>query len=255
MPDGEPAYEATLRDARKIKLYPSVTQVIGILAKPFVESWAVNLMSEVCYRNQVKLDSFYNKDESLDDYRARIEPIYDERRSEAAIIGSKIHDFAELALSNEYPSNVKDYHKQCELLNDWIHENIATATAEQSFAYEIGKQGYGGRIDAFGTLKDGRRYVIDFKTQKLKRGKPTYYDEWKYQLAAYREWVRTAHAVVSLGADGLAIDRSNPVCMSVVIDTVYIEPIHSREYTDDEMDTAFSTFGKILSAWYSIKGL
>lgn len=251
-PEGEPAYNATLRDARRAELYPSVTQVLGILAKPAVESWAVNLMSEVCYRAQPVHDDCDMNAETLDEYRERIEPIYKARRSEAAERGSAIHDYAESYLLNGKAEPVPGYERQCAMLADWIDANIASAVAEQSFAHD----GYGGRIDAFGFLKDGRRFLLDFKTQDLKgKPKPNYYDEWRWQLSAYKAWLDSSFGTVELGADGLKFGRPPHQAMSVVIDTGDIQKIHVKEYSGDEMAEAYGVFKAILAAWCAIKGL
>lgn len=255
-PEGEPAYKATLRDARKIKIYPSVTQVLGILAKPAVESWAVNLMSEVCYSLQPIHDDCDMNAETLDEYRERIEPIYKARRSEAAERGSAIHDYAEHYIRTGKRELVNGYERQCVILADWIDANIADAIPEESFSHVDGRMGYGGRIDAHGYLKDGRRFVLDFKTQDLKgKDKPNYYDEWRYQLAGYKQWLDRAYATISLGSDGLKITQEPHTAFSVVIDTGDIQRIHAKEYTEAEMARAYDTFKAILAAWYAIKGL
>jgi hypothetical protein len=249
-PDGDPAYKATLRDARKEKLYPSVTQIIGILAKPAIESWAVNLMSETCWENPC----YWANNESLEGYRSRIEPIYNERRSEAAIRGSAIHDFAEAYIQHDPDINmVPGYEAQCEKLAQWIDDNIDSAIVEQPFAHVIEGMGYGGRIDAYGYFKDGRQFVLDFKTQGVK-AKPAYYPEWQYQLAAYSAW-RSAHfRTMSLDENGLNLAMIDSVCVSVVIDT-NSPTIHVKEYTPTQIADALKVFKSIMATWYAIKGL
>jgi len=256
-PDGDPAYSATLREARKETLYPSVTQIIGILAKPAIESWAVNLMSEVCYdhpKSPLIEIPFATIGETLDDYRSRIEPIYNERRSEAAIRGSAIHDFAEAYIQHDPDINmVPGYEAQCEKLAQWIERNIRVATAEQSFAHKLDGMGYGGRIDAYGWLNNGRPFVLDFKTQGVKN-KPNWYIEWIYQLAAYHAWRKDTFGMLSLGPDGLVVTRPDPVCISVVIDT-NSPTIHVKEYTPTQISDALKVFKSIMATWYAIKGL
>jgi len=228
---GDPAYNATLRDARKQKLYPSVTQVIGIIEKPAIASWMVNLMSEACYENPPR------ETEAIDEYRARVEPIFQSSRSVAADRGSAIHDFAENYIRYGDTRTVPFYEEQCRLLADWIESNIHSAHVEQSFAHKLGGYGYGGRVDAYGVLTNGKPFLLDFKTQGCKNGKPVYYPEWRWQLAAYRAAV-----------------RQGVTCLSVVIDTT--EPaIYDKEYTGLEMDESEVIFSSILKTWYLIKGL
>lgn len=253
-PDGSPAYDATLRDARKQPLYPSVTQVIGQLAKPAVEAWAVNLMSETCYQNPA-IDG-YGAHESIDSYRKRIEPLYQKKREEAANVGSAIHDFAEAYLNGKNPELVEGYEIQCENLAAWIHDKIDSAICEETFAC-VNEEGfgYGGRIDAYGFLKDGKRFLLDFKTQNMKGKKtPAYYPEWKYQLAAYAEWLTKERAVLSLGENGLSISKELSV-FSVVIDTSENAGIHVKEYSQEELSAAYHTFTLLLELFYTIKGL
>lgn len=253
-PDGSPAYEATLRDARKQPLYPSVTQVIGQLAKPAVEAWAVNLMSETCFGNPAR--DGWGDHESIEDYRTRIEPLYQKKREEAANVGSAIHDFAESCMNGKELPMVEGYETQCENLAAWIDENIGAANCEETFAW-VNEEGfgYGGRIDAYGFLKDGRRFLLDFKTQNMKGKKtPAYYPEWKYQLAAYTEWLTKTRAVLSLGENGLSISRELSV-FSVVMDTSENAGIHVKEYSQEELSAAYHIFALLLELFYAIKGL
>lgn len=251
-PEGKPAYDATLRDARKTLLYPSVTQVIGLIAKPSIEAWAVNLMSETCYHDQPWHDEYDMNAETLEEYRERIEPIYKARRMEAAERGSAIHDYAEAIVNGSKAEQVKGYESHCEALKDWIQANIGKAVTEIPFSVNVNGVGYGGRIDAYGWLKDGRRFILDFKTQGVKKY-PAYYDEWKWQLAAYR-MAKEDTAVLSLGLEGMHLDTCRPVCMSVVINTN--EPcIYTKEYSEDQMSDAWDQFYAILKTWYAIKKL
>jgi hypothetical protein len=81
----------------------------------------------------------------------------------------------------------------------------------------------------------GRQFIVDFKTQNCK-GKPTYYPECKWQLAAYQHWLGEAD------------------CLSVVIDTA--EPaVYEKQYKAVDMDESFAVFYSVLAAWYAIKGL
>jgi hypothetical protein len=240
--DGQPAYDATLREAKKYGLYPSVTSIIGILEKPPITSWAVNLMSEVCWNNA-------SEDcEALSDYRERIEPIYQEKRKKAAEVGSAIHDYIQEYMegANGRPSGkrVQGYEKQCELIEMWLDDNVEWAECEKSFSWFVNDLGYGGKIDIYGRLNDGRLFIADFKTQDLKgKDKPNWYDEWKWQLSAYRSYLNAT-----------SINETS-VALSVVIDTGDIKQIHSREYSDEEMGKAWNKFAALTKAFYAIKEL
>ena len=95
----------------------------------------------------------------------------------------------------------------------------------------------------YGVLKDGRHFVLDFKTRDMKgKNKPTFYPEFSLQLSAYK-----AKLDAKLGVDH--------VPLSVLIDMSDIQCIHSKEYTDDEMQKAYKTFLGITKAFYLVKNI
>lgn len=238
--DGSPAYDADLRAARKLALAPSVTSIIGIIDKPAVGAWKVNTMLDAAWSMYDSPAEFIDKDT----WKASVESAWSTETKKAAELGTLIHNYIERFLASDPDARFVDgYYDQCRMIEDWLMDNIHGGTCEESFYHDAYGYRYGGRIDFHGLLKDGRRTVIDFKTQNLKgKGKPTYYDEWKWQLAAYRDYL-----VSRIGEDYVA--------MSVVIDTGAIDTIHSREYTSDEMDAALDVFTAICGAYYAIKKL
>lgn len=233
--EGEPAYGADLRKARKLGLVPSVTSIIGQLEKPAVTAWSNNLMSEVCHQYPAA------QDETLPEYRKRIEAVYADRRSMAANIGTAIHNYAESYLNLERAEPVQGYARQCELLKYWIDDNLMDGEVEWPFSVVLpGGYGYGGKVDYAGSTLDGETVIVDFKTQDLKgKDSPTYYPEWGYQLAAYRH---------GLGMPGAK-------CLSVVIDTGDIQCIHTKEWTEDELSNSMDIFTNLVQLFYLRKKL
>lgn len=237
---GTPSYGSTLREARKFDLYPSVTSIIGILEKPAITAWKVNTMLDCAWN--VSKDSC-----DVDTWKSIVEDQWSEETKRAADVGTAIHDYAQSYIEGgTTPSGnrVNGYEKQCELLEKWIDDNIDSCTCETSFSWTEYDQGYGGRIDCHGYLKDGRPFVLDFKTQNLKgKDKPNWYDEWKWQLAAYKKYL-----------DDVSF-TSKHVAISVVIDTGNIDMIYSREYDEEEMHKGFSKFVALLDTFYVLKEL
>lgn len=242
--DGSPAYDADLRAARKLGLAPSVTSIIGIIDKPAITAWKVNTMLDAAWATPRTYGILgeYSKDE----WKENVEDTWQTETKKAAELGTSIHSYIERFLASDPDARFVDgYETQCRMIEDWLVDNIVGGTCEESFYSTIGQYRYGGRIDFYGLLKDGRRAVIDFKTQNLKGKKsPTYYDEWKWQLAAYKHYL-----------DSSLQYKVDYVAMSVVIDTGVIDSIHSREYTSEEMATALDTFKAICGAYYAIKKL
>ena len=173
----------TVADARKLGLVPSVTNILNMKAKPALNTWLQD--------NAIRaaLTTPQNPGEPEDVWRSRIAEESERIGREAAEWGTLLHSHLETYLTTGAmtgPSEVLDYLRGAET---WLRENVETAIqAEQSV---VGDLGYAGRLDLYAVLKDGRRAVIDFKSQRLvgKRA-PGFYKEWAMQLAAYGDCLR-----------------------------------------------------------------
>lgn len=183
--EGEPRYtvtgangrerNTTLRDARKENLVPSVTTVIGIMAKPGLNHWMQRqvLLSALTLP---KLNS-----ETDDQFIDRIIEDSREQGRAAAATGTEIHaaiqDFYEggkvLKHHGHVQGCVKEVYKEYGQLT-WI--------SEKAFAHDLG---FGGKVDLHSP--DGDGLVIDIKTKDFTEdSKVDIYDEHMLQLAAYR---------------------------------------------------------------------
>lgn len=197
--DGKPAYtiigkngkerNTTLRDARELNLYPSVTTIIGIAAKPSLENWKIDqaLLSALTLPQR--------QDESLDDFIKRAKQDAKEQAIQAANRGTEIHADIEQGFIDGKPSEA--YSAVMQSLTqefgerDWI--------AEDSFSCALG---FGGKIDLYAD----NGIVVDFKTKDGLGGKAPIYDEHGIQLSAYS---------LGLGFDdpirvSIFIDRNDP---------------------------------------------
>lgn len=207
---GDPAYTvkakdgsdrpATLRDARKLGLVPSVTTIIGCCAKPGLEVWKIDqaVMSALTLP---RIDG-----ESSDSFVVRVKVDAKETARKAAQKGTDIHAALQGYLQNE--PMVPEYEKHvigaCEELDQAIGLEWDCFLAEKSFAHQLG---FGGKVDLFGTSPD---FVIDFKTKEF--GPDTdlkTWDEHAMQIAAYRHGLdftqaRGAICYVSVTHPGLA---------------------------------------------------
>jgi hypothetical protein len=206
--DGSTAYEVpyadkskgmrktTLRDAKKLNLYPSVTTVLNVLAKPGLERWKQNnlLMSALTLPH---IDG-----ESLDDYAKRVTVDAADQAKAAAERGTYIHG----SLEKYYVTGqVVDEHAA-------IIEGVSAAMlevfgpqnwcAEKSFTCL--DLGYGGKIDLHSD-----EWIVDFKTKEFgPDDKVIGYDEQAIQLAAYRRGLdkpnaKLANVFVSVTHPGL----------------------------------------------------
>jgi hypothetical protein len=201
--DGTGERNTTLADARKLDLVPSVTGIISIIAKPGLEAWKTEqaLLSALTLP---RIDG-----EADQDFAKRAIADSKEYTSDAADLGSEVHQYIEDYLRGNDPRLVPGVEASCASVKDWIEQNIEKpGNLETPFASRLG---YGGRIDWFGTMKDGKWAVIDWKTQNVKTAKgPTFYETYDLQLAAYANAIDEMNGAMGVGW----IDRRISVVIS-----------------------------------------
>ena len=120
----------TLRDAKTLGLVPSVTTIIGMIAKPSLENWKINQ----ALNSALSLERYEN--ESLDEFSARCKHDSKKISIEAAERGTKIHGMIERGFLG------KEKTKPYEIIKDWLDETFPKEDwiAEDSFC---ATQGYG----------------------------------------------------------------------------------------------------------------
>lgn len=186
--DGRPAYEVpkadgtmkktTLADARKLDLVPSVTTILSVVAKPGLEAWKIEnaIVAALTLPRQAG--------ESDQAFARRVVTDSKEQVGNAMDVGTQIHQWIEDYIA--LPAIVKPapigYEATCASVREWIDDSLDAGTVEKAFASPLG---YGGRIDWFGSLTNGRLAVVDWKTQFVKGPQPNFYETWDLQLAAY----------------------------------------------------------------------
>jgi hypothetical protein len=240
--DGSGNRPVTLADARKVLALPSVTNVLGVLAKPGLDAWKIEqgIMAALTLPRTA--------DEPLDDFARRVVSDMTQQVEKAADFGTAIHNACEVyALSKQLPEDPK----LMEHLRSWIEwfdTNVErVASLEQVFVNL--EHGYAGRVDMVALLKGIGWAVVDFKTQKVKRSakgaaRPVFYETWPLQLAAYQEAVSKSGAKHITGL------------VSVVIDSVQPGPVHVKHWNTgrDEVQQYFWTFVSALGLWSYVKG-
>jgi len=172
----------TVTDARKLGLVPSVTNILGMKAKPALNTWLQDnaILSA--------LSTPRKQGETEEDWHSRIAEESDRIGREAAEWGTLIHAEIEgYCMDGAFPGTgeileyVADYAR-------WHRENVVEVIAAEQTVTDTAL-GYAGRLDLHAIVMhkgEQRRAVIDYKSQKLK-GKPkgNFYKEWQMQLMAY----------------------------------------------------------------------
>jgi hypothetical protein len=205
--NGLPAYEvegktgkrpATLRDARKLGLVPSVTTIIRCASAPALEVWK---------QKQVMLAALTLPrlpGESDESFCERVMRDSKEEGRKAADRGTAIHAAVQGHFEGEAPH--PDYWPHVQIVKELLAANCGSQawTAEKSFCHPMG---FGGKCDLHSS-----DWVLDFKTKEFtKEEAPTLktWDEHAMQLAAYREGllgkeVRCGIVYVSASVPGVA---------------------------------------------------
>lgn len=233
--DGSPMYtikgangqerNTTLRDARKLNLLPSVTEILKCAAKPALEAWKQNqvmLAAMTLPKIEGEGDEAFCK-RVLEDSR--------EQGRKAAERGSNLHGAIEChLLGKPYAS---EWIPHVDAVIQALIEtgvNVLTGEPERSFG---SAKGYGGKCDWHS--KD-QRVVLDFKSKPCINDKVAAYDDQLIQLCAYQ--------------DGLQVPGARLLNVFVGIDDAKVK-IH--EWPVMEHARGWRMFAALLDYWQASK--
>lgn len=226
--DGTPRHEATLRHARKEKLYPSVTTVLTAKSAPGLEAWkrnelliaSLNLPEEIRAAKDPSIAARYIIDQSG-------------KKVEIAMKrGTFVHDSIEKMFAGE---EWDQDDPQLQAAKAWI--DASCIDHKWSEEVLINKQvGFAGRADCLIDHQAKGLTLVDFKTQDVKKNAkdkwvPKFHDKFVFQLAAY----------------GACLDE-RPNLLSLVINVNEPE-VYERFWTDEETEQAWVAFQHIHAIW------
>ena len=225
--DGTPAYEVigangkqratTIRDARKLGLLPSVTQILRQAAAPGLERWkianAVNSALALTRR----------EDESEEAFLYRIIKDSEEKARIARETGTAIHGAIErLDETGPYAAHVN---AAMGAVSEWA--GLLDWDSERSFASPLG---FGGKLDL-----SAPGFVIDFKTTEKGLDGIQTWPEHRRQLAAYR----------------MGLDMPDARCAIVYVSSG--EPkAKVIEIAEEELQQGWAEFKSLLSFYYAM---
>jgi hypothetical protein len=225
--DGSPAYRIVgkngverntrLTDARQLNLVPSVTTILGIIAKPGLTNW---LQTQVLL---AALTLPRINGESEENWLERVMSDSKSTGRDAMDRGTQMHGVLERFYSGERD----DYPRYVDQVDAAIRIHFGQDQkweAECSFAY----QGFGGKVDLIGA-----NIVIDFKS-KDNLDKVVPYHEQIMQLAAYR----------------IGLGKPNARCANVFFTAN--GDVKLIEHSEDDLASAWDCFQYLL-AFYKRK--
>lgn len=227
---GEPR-PTTLRDARKLGLLPSVTNILGVIAKPELTAW----LQEQAVMAALTLPR--NPGESEDDFARRVVADSQTTRDSAADFGTAFHHGAERIAQTLEVDQMEVISPWLNCYRDWFQENVLSCrwTEQRAVSLEFG---YAGTADLLIEHRLHGLCLVDLKTIKVNpKYKTKPYSTWSYQLAAYRK---------ALGVQARCINLMvNSVEPSVPIEHVWGEA---------EMDAGLRAFLAARELWVIEKG-
>jgi hypothetical protein len=240
--DGKGLRSVTLRDARKVRAYPSVTNVLGVLAKPGLDAWK----QEQAILAALTLPR--NEGESEDEFARRVVSDMGEQVQNAADLGTQIHAACEVYAQSKAMPESADVRRLFEPMREWFDTEVERiASVESVVAHH--EFGYAGTVDLVAKLKStGGWAVVDFKTQKVRRDakgavKPSFYETWPLQLEAYRQ------AILHSGEGKQPTD-----IISLVIGSTEPVPVTPKLWPREEHTAFWKAFLNARNLWVWIKG-
>lgn len=229
--DGDRA--TTIKDARELHLLPSVTNYIGVLAKPALDEWKQDQICQTAFSNPPK------PGETIKFFTDRTKDMAFEQVRDAADLGSGIHEALDLALDG-HPWN-PEFSKYVAPVLAWVHEKKLKVTGREETVVNA-EEGYAGRTDLFFTWAPAftGMGILDYKTKKTQPDrKVESYLEHRMQLAAY--------AAKKYGVDNL----KNVLAANVFISTTEVGRVEIIKV--DDLDMYYECFLHCCAIWRIMK--
>jgi hypothetical protein len=235
---GQPAYEvtakngkprtATLADARKLDLVPSVTLILKCAAAPGLENWKLRQMLHA----SLTLPRIAGETE--DAFAERVITDSQEQGKKAAERGTELHAAIEQWITDPMTLVVEQWSEHLCNLNETMLQygiNLLNgAKTEHSFASPLG---YGGKID----FHTDEPIVIDFKTKDcIENGKQLAWDNHCQQLAAY--------------GFGLGFKKFRALNVFIGCND---KQVRIHEHAWEDLERGFNAFRCLLSYWQITK--
>jgi hypothetical protein len=226
----------TLRDARKLGLVPSVTNILGVIAKPELTAW----LQEQAVLAALTLPRVTG--ESEDDFAKRVVADSLTTRDGAADFGTAFHNGAERVA---HTLEVDAKHPAAEwlrLYRDWYQANVVSLRWTEKVLVND-ELGYAGTADLLIKHHVFGLCLVDLKTIKVKPGtKAAPYKSWCYQLAAYRRALLSSPGFDTTGGERVR-------CMNLMVNSCEPSAPIEHVWSDEEMERGWLAFEAARRLW------
>lgn len=250
----KPLYDVKLIEADRKHYYqigdnedwkPGVTTVLSVLNKPALVPWAAKAVSDNIREELEKLDGQKITPQQIDHICAEGKNIYKKKASDAADIGTRVHKAVDGIIRGSNVSADLDIQNGIQGFRDWM--------ASHSLKIELGDTkigsklfGYGGSLD-FVSFEGNEAVIWDLKTTKKRKDRDHgIYDEYAYQLAAYRQAFTETYGIPVKSVWALWVDKekggfkpvkvANPdICFEGFLACLKMTQIAKLEKFEDDM--------------------
>jgi hypothetical protein len=246
----------TLRDARKLGLLPSVTNVLGVINKPELVEWKMTqaVLAALTLPRVVGEDLGVFAKRVVEDAQSQVKG--------AAEFGSAFHAGAEQVARSLEVDQAGRYAAWLNLHRGWFQANCVRVVWTERVLVNT-ELGYAGTADLLVEHQAHGLTLVDYKTQGPsgrpprpggRNGaggepvvwEPRVYKSWCQQLAAYRRAIQPSSDFGATGRRGVA-------CLSVIVNSA--EPMAPVEHlwSEEELRAGLESFEAALVIWRNEK--
>jgi hypothetical protein len=221
----------TLRDARKLGLLPSVTNVLGVINKPELVEWKMT-QAVLAALTLPRING-----EGEDQFARRVVEDAQSRGRSAADFGSAFHAGAEEVAKTLEVDPAGPYVAWLNLHRDWFQASCVRVLWTERVLVNA-SFGYAGTADLLVEHQAHGLTLVDYKTQGVKPGRTARpYGSWCQQLAAYRRAI------------------GEPMtCMSVIVNSTEPSAMVEHVWSERELEAGWECFQAALVIWRNEKG-
>ena len=228
---GDGMRATTIADARKLNLYPSVTTVLSVLAKPSLDDWKLTQVAERAYSNPPQ-----DGEDTATSSRRIINGAF-EQVSDAADLGTRIHAGIEAHFKGQPVEDEMQVYVRPVV---GALERTGIKLLQHELRLVNHDEGYAGTTDAVMVL-GGQQGILDFKSRKTKPGQLC--EPWEtepMQIAAYTKAKFGPDHYMTVGAN-VYISTTEPGRVEIVT------------YDDGQLHKAWYAFQAANSLWQYLK--
>ena len=225
-----------VKEAMDLGLFPSVTTKLSVIANHALNDWKMDEVAKRAWEVRP------NDGEAIEAYAKRIKTEAMEQVSDAADLGTRIHDALERYFQGEtYPTDLAAY---VSAVDGWVKDNKIKFLAHELRL--VNKEiGYAGTTDAAFDCPKGFG-ILDFKSRKTNPGeKVKAYETQVMQIAAYH--------VCHWGPISTDLERP-PIGCNLYISTTEPGRVEAVWYDAAELEDAWRAFLHASRLWDYLKG-